>query len=117
MLDVEKKIDLYLTDDRLDEGAISSFVLKLFKKGKKNLLEAIENILSMAIREFSREIQYKLSKMNTSTSKSIDVRRELTKLNREADFYKSRYLEILQQLEEYASANWDNYALTKRDES
>ena len=115
IMKVEDKIDVYLSN-RLDEGTVSSLIKKLLKKGKKYLLDTLDNILSMAIRELSREIQYKLSIMNTNTSKSGDIRRELTKLNREANFYKSRYLEILQQLEEYATENWDNYTLKTHKE-
>jgi len=105
--DIDTKIDLYL----IDEGAGSSLVRGLLKKGKKYLIDSIKNVLEMAVRELNREIQYKLSNMNTKTKESGDIRRQLVQLNREAHFHKARYLEILQKLEEFATENWDNYNL------
>jgi len=121
---IEDKIEKYLDEDiefeKGDNEPKDSFVRKIAKKalekGKQYLINIIKDLLWSLFHEVIREVQYKLSVYNISTSKSNDIKRRVKQLMREAEFHKGRLLSILRDLENITNEQWGEEDIASIDD-
>jgi hypothetical protein len=102
---IDQKVDKYL-----NEGVGSwakGMVVKALNKGKRYLYELVRDIMYSALHETIREIQYKLSSVNTNSTTSRSIDRKVKQLSKEAKFHQEMYLEILEKLGELNEKEWN----------